>query len=130
VEHRHRAVSRRIVSTTKLKFIGTSMRPAIPRAHTGPDELGKGWRPVNNLRIAIRMRSTARRRYSVRKSSISWRKLDGTAVAAPSQGPNLESRIECRTASWPWLFFFDYKTGGNAVVLSRRQHGCFGWRRS
>ena len=35
---------------------------------------------------------------------------------------SLESRVECRTASWPWLFFFDYRTGGNAVVLSWRQH--------
>lgn len=35
--------------------------------------------PVNDLRIEIRMRSTAQHGYSVRERSTSWRKLDRIA---------------------------------------------------
>jgi hypothetical protein len=76
--------------------------------------------PVNNLRVEIRMRTTAYDVYSVRKSWSSWRKLDNSANRQRAARENLESRIESRTASSPMAVFLDYKTGGIAVVLSRR----------
>jgi hypothetical protein len=76
--------------------------------------------PVNNLRVEIRMRTTAYDVYSVGKSWGSWRKLDSSAIRQRAAIEDLESRIESRTASSPMAVFFDYKTGGIAVVLSRR----------
>jgi len=72
--------------------------------------------PVNNLRVEIRMRTTAYDVYSVGKSWGSWRKLDSSAIRQRAAIEDLESRI----ASSPMAVFFDYKTGGIAVVLSRR----------
>jgi hypothetical protein len=34
---------------------------------------------------------------------------------------DLETAIECVLCPGRWLVFFDYKTGGNVVVLSRQQ---------
>ena len=76
--------------------------------------------PVNNLRVEIRMRTTAYDVYSVRKNWGSWRKLDSSATRQRAAIENLESRIESRTASSPMAVFFDYKPGGIAVGLSRR----------
>jgi hypothetical protein len=76
--------------------------------------------PVNNLRVEIRMRTTAYDVYSVRKSWSSWRKLNSSASRQRAAIEILESRIESRTASSPMAVFFDYNPGGIAVVLSRR----------
>ena len=76
--------------------------------------------PVNNLRVEIRMRTTAYDVYSVGKSWGSWRKLDSSAIRQRAAIEDLESRIESRTASSPMAVFLDYKTGGIAAVLSRR----------
>jgi hypothetical protein len=47
-----------------------------------------------------------------------------TSGVAPRAASQEEFRILYRvgTTSWPMAGFADYKTGGNAVVLSRRQH--------
>jgi hypothetical protein len=59
--------------------------------------------------------------------------FDHTAKVAREPGPFQAQRLRncCRvgTASWPMAVFFDYKTGGIAVVLFRRQQSGKGRRR-
>jgi hypothetical protein len=66
-----------------------SVDPGCPlhrMAASGRGEMGSRERvvPVNNLRIEIRMRSTAYDAYSVRGSWSIWRKLDSSASGGKS----------------------------------------------
>jgi hypothetical protein len=79
---------------------GVAVGSLVGYAPTAPADLSKAGNPAHSSGIAAG----------------SYRRL-----SHPSRD-DLETAIECRTASWPWLFFFDHKTRGNAVVLSRRQH--------
>jgi hypothetical protein len=90
-------------------------------AALGRGEMGSRERvvQVNNLRIEIRMRSTAYDGYFVRESWSVWRKLDSSAGGGNSAQENLESHIEWVPRPSPMAVFLDYKPGGIAVLLSR-----------
>ena len=88
--------------------------------HTGPDEPGRPKRlKPNDLRIVIRTRGTTAVLPSATRGS-NWRKSMVTRMPAQAK-KNLESRVECVPRPGRWLFFFDHRTGGIAVVLNRRQ---------
>ncbi len=114
----HRAVSRNSgcrtptplrVPADRFKHGVESTGPiddAAVQGHIGPNELGSEERsnPVDNLRVAIRMRNTAPHRRPVRGSSTNWRKLDPTACARIQPRGILESFIEYvpRPRRWPF----------------------------
>ena len=71
----------------EVRFKGANRRCPLHRKATwGHEELGREERmePVNNLRIEIRLRSTACDAYSVRESWSTWRKLDRSATGGLS----------------------------------------------
>jgi hypothetical protein len=106
-----------------VQSIGANRRCPLHRKATPDlDELGREepMKPVDTLRIEIHMRSTALHGYSVRDRSTIWRKLNRSAAAwAQPRRFRISYRVD--TASPPMgVLFFDYKTGGNAVLSSRR----------
>jgi hypothetical protein len=105
-----------------VQSIGANPRFPLHRKVTVDlDEVGGEDRmePITDLRIETRKWSTAEHGRSDRESSTSWRKLDRIATTRVQPRRNLESRLEWIPRPRQWLFFPDYKTGENAVVLYR-----------
>jgi hypothetical protein len=96
--------------------------PLYRKAASGRGEMGSegGVGPADDLRIEIRMRSTASEMYSVRMSWSTWRILDLSAAGSGPRIENLESCVEWVPRPRRGRVFFDYETGGIAVLLSRR----------
>jgi hypothetical protein len=91
-----------------VQSISANRRCALHRKVTSDrDALGREERmkPVDNLRIEIRMRSTAQRGYSVRERSTIWRKLNRGAAGWVQPRKNLESRIKWIPHPRQWVFF-------------------------